>query len=90
VKHRRRRTASIYVLHESGRGGTASFLEADLKTLLPRKLNFTSSEKVIELVERTGALRNLETRQALEHGIANGRGGVFLMLSHEQYRTLAG
>jgi hypothetical protein len=39
----------------------------------------------MELAERAGALRNLECRQALEHGIDFGPGGVFLILTDEQY-----
>jgi hypothetical protein len=52
------------------------FLEQDLKTQLPRKLCFTSSVKVIEIVERGGGLSNLESRQALDHAIEIGSGGV--------------
>jgi len=37
-------------------GWHRQFLEADLKTPLPRKLQFTSSEKVVELVERIGGI----------------------------------
>jgi len=70
------------------RGWYCQFLEADLKTPLPRKLNFASSDKIVELAERAGALRNLESRQALEHGISVGRGGVFLTLTEEQYSKL--
>ena len=40
------------------------------------------------LAERAGALRNLECRQAVGHGIGVGRGGVFLILNDEQYRKL--
>ena len=61
-------------------GWYCQFLEEDLKTPLPRKLTFASSDKIMELAERAGALRNLECRQALELGIAVGRGGVFLTL----------
>ena len=31
---------------------------------------------------------NLEGRQAIEHAIENGRGGVWLELSEEQYARL--
>jgi hypothetical protein len=31
---------------------------------------------------------NLETQQALEHAIENGRGGIYLQLTEEQYRKL--
>ncbi|MDP9049203.1 MAG: hypothetical protein M3O31_00550 [Acidobacteriota bacterium] len=70
------------------RGWYCQFLEEDLKTPLPRKLTFASSDKIMELAERAGALRNLESRQALEHGIGVGRGGVFLVLTDDQYREL--
>jgi hypothetical protein len=69
-------------------GWYCQFLEEDLKTPLPRKLTLASSDRIMELAERVGALRNLESRQALEHGIGVGRGGVFLILSDEQYRKL--
>jgi hypothetical protein len=35
----------------------SQFLEADLKTPLPRRLNFVSPDKIIELVERGGGFR---------------------------------
>ena len=44
----------------------------------------------MELAERVGALRNLESRQAVEHGISVVRGGVFLTLTAEQYQKLCG
>jgi hypothetical protein len=69
-------------------GWQVQFLEADLKTPLPRKLHFTSSDKIIELVERGNGLPNLESRQALDQAIEIGRGGVFLNLTAEQYAKL--
>jgi hypothetical protein len=69
-------------------GRYCQFLEEDLKTPLPRKLTFTSSDKIMEVAERAGALRNLECRQAVEHGISVGRGGVFLALTAQQYAKL--
>src|SRR5579863_2351879 len=64
------------------------FLEEDLKTSLPRKLIFRSHQKVRELAERGGCALNLETLQALNHGLETGRGGVWLELSEEQYLKL--
>jgi hypothetical protein len=64
------------------------FLEGDLKTALPRKLTFATSEKILQLAEHAGALHNLKCRQAVEHGISAGRGGVFLSLTPEQYAKL--
>jgi hypothetical protein len=69
-------------------GWCCQFLEADLITPLPRKLTFATAEKVIQLAEHVGALKDLAARQAIEHGVEKGRGGVFLMLSPEQYAKL--
>jgi len=69
-------------------GWYCQFLEEDLKTALPRKLTFGTPDKIMELVERTGALRDLACRQAVQHGISEGRGGVWLVLTGEQYATL--
>ena len=60
------------------------FTEVDSRTPLPRKLSFTSADKVREMAERGGALSNLESRQMLEYGIQAGRGGVTLKLTGNQ------
>jgi hypothetical protein len=78
----------IYLSFIHGNGWRCQFWEDDLKTPLPRKLRFVDSAKIVELAERTGSLRNLETRQALEHGISKGRGGLFLTVTAEQYEKL--
>jgi hypothetical protein len=67
---------------------TCQFLEADLKTPLPRKFSSTDVEKVREIVRRGNGLPNLEAGTALEHGITMGRGGVWLNLTDEQYQKL--
>jgi hypothetical protein len=64
------------------------FLEQDLQTPLPLKLQFKSHEKVREMAERGGCTLNLEARQSLDHGIEIGRGGIWLELSEEQYQKL--
>jgi hypothetical protein len=69
-------------------GWQCQFLEADLKTSLPKHLHFSSPDKMIELVERGGGLRDQESRLMLDQGIAMGRGGVFLSLMDEQYAKL--
>lgn len=69
-------------------GWFCQFLEADLKTPLPKKLSFKDEEKIIELAQRGGAFSNLESRQAIDHAIAIDRGGVWLELTEEQYQKL--
>jgi hypothetical protein len=76
----------MYFMHSQG--WYCQFLEADLKTPLPRRLTFATPDKVLRLVERAGGLKDLAARQAIEHGIRMGRGGVYLMLTPEQYAKL--
>lgn len=64
------------------------FLEPDLMTPLPRKLNFKSAEKIRQLAERSCTPLNLEARQSIDHAIAIGRGGIWLELNREQYEKL--
>ena len=57
------------------RGGwEVQFLEADLKTPLPRKLTFSDPEKIRELAGRGEAWGDSESRQLLEHAIRDGPG----------------
>ena len=78
----------VYMSFMLRRGWQCQFLEEDLKTPLHRKLVFISHDKIFEIAERGGAITNLESRQAIHHGIENGRGGVWLNLTEEQYRRL--
>lgn len=64
------------------------FLEADLKTSLPRKLHFSNDDRLIEMAKRGRAIKDLADKQALEHGIANGRGTIKLHLTSQQYESL--
>jgi hypothetical protein len=81
----RRKIYMYFMLH---RGWHCQFLEADLRTPLPRTLTFATSEKILQLSEHVGALKDLAARQAIEHGIEMGRGGVYLMLTPGQYAKL--
>jgi hypothetical protein len=47
-----------------------------------------ANAKILELAEHASAFRDLACRQAIEHGISVGRGGVWLMLTGEQYGKL--
>jgi hypothetical protein len=50
---------------------------------------FADDDKIVELVKRSGGtLTNLESKQALERGIENGKGGVFLKVTPDQYNKL--
>jgi hypothetical protein len=69
-------------------GWQVQFLEADLKTALPRKLTFSDPEKIRELAKRGEAWATSEARQMLELAIEQGRGGLYLKLTAEQYSKL--
>ena len=78
----------VYMSFQDRNGWQIQFLEQDLKTPLPRKLTFASSDKIIELVQRAGGFPDQESRLMLDQGMAMGRGGVFLNLTEEQYAKL--
>jgi hypothetical protein len=75
----------VFMKHQ---GWYCQFLEADLKTSLPRKLSLEGPEKLIEMAEPGGGLSNREADQMLRYGIEMGRGGVWLSLTKEQYQKL--
>jgi hypothetical protein len=71
-------------------GWSVSFLEPDLKTSLPSRFTFQDDVKVLDLARHGGPEFNLAGRQAIEQGIAMGRGAVWLSLTREQYGKLHG
>jgi hypothetical protein len=64
------------------------FLEADLKTELPRKLTFTDPALLFQIAERGGYRLNLEGRQAIALGIENRNGSIRPELTEEKYQKL--
>ena len=65
-----------------------TFLEQDLKVALPGVFVFQASTRVEEMARRGGADWTIADRQAIEHGISQGRGGVWLNLTPTQYEKL--
>ena len=86
--HRQDQTHRVYMSFQDRHGWQCQFLEADLQTPFPKRLHFSSSEKLVELVERAGGFTDQEARLMLAQGIAMGRGGIFLRLNEEQYNKL--
>lgn len=80
----------VYMFFQMQSGWHCQFLEADLKTPIPKQVNLLSQEKLFEIAERGGFDLNLEGRQAIQRAIEMGRGGIWLDLSEEQYRKLTG
>lgn len=69
-------------------GWHRQFLEPDLKMPLPRRVILDDKQKLFEMAERGGCKFDLEARQAINHAIEIGRGGVWLELTEEQYQRL--
>jgi len=80
----------VYMSFQSHSSWICQFLEEDLRTPLPRKLSLLSIDRLFEIAERGRRDLTTEDRQALQHGIEIGRGGVWLELTEEQYRKLKG
>ena len=78
----------VYMFFMLRQGWHCQFLEEDLKTPLPRKVNVNDPAKLFEIAERGGYRLNLEGRQAIDHAIENGRGAIWLELTPEQYAKL--
>jgi len=76
----------VYMRFEWLAGWRVTFLDGD--KVLPRTLLFQSEEKLTEMAERGGAMKNLADRQGLEHAIRLGRGGLYIELSYLQFTTL--
>ncbi|MBN9616248.1 MAG: hypothetical protein BGO25_18115 [Acidobacteriales bacterium 59-55] len=53
-----------------------------------RTLQFQDEGKLLEMVRRGGGLANLEAKQSIERAISDGKGGVFLRLTPEQFAKL--
>jgi len=78
----------VYVSFQCRNGWRCQFLEVDLKTSLPRKLHFASSDKIIGLVQRGGGIADQDGWLMLGQDVEKRRGGVFLNLTLEQCSKL--
>jgi hypothetical protein len=82
-------THRVYVTFTlRGDAWVCSFVETDLKTPIGRVRQFGSAHKLRELIARTPTRFDLAGKQALEHAIQGGRGGLYLHLTDEQYKAL--
>jgi hypothetical protein len=81
-------TRRVYMHFMHGKDWYCQFLEADLKTSLPRKVRFQDKDQLIAFARRGGCDRNLVVQQPFEHDLSIGRGGIWLELTEAQYRRL--
>jgi hypothetical protein len=70
------------------KGWLCQFLEADLKTALPRKVTVRDAKKLFEMAERGGVHLNPAGRYSIQKAVEKGRGGTWLELTEEQYAKL--
>jgi hypothetical protein len=87
AQQRTRHSVYMYFMNVSG-GWFCQFLEPDLKTSLARELTFSSPDKIREMWERFGSKKGQVDNQALEYAINQGRGSIWLSLTHDQYSKL--
>jgi hypothetical protein len=80
----------VYMSIQTQNGWKCQFLEEDLKSPIPVRLNLIREDKLFETAERGGYQLILEGRQAMQRAIDTGRGGIWLDLTEEQYRKLKG
>lgn len=78
----------VYMAFERRADWHVTFTEEGHGKLLSRPLRYSDPAKIVELARRGGHPMNLEGRQALDLGISNGRGGVTLKLTPEQFKKL--
>jgi hypothetical protein len=78
----------IYMRFMLTRGWLCQFLEADLKTPLPRKVTVRDQDKLFEMADRGGFDLSPAGRHTIQKAINDGRGGIGLELSDEQYAKL--
>jgi hypothetical protein len=78
----------VYMQFILTRGWFCQFLEADLKTRLPRKVTVRDQKKLFQMAERGGFQLNPAGRHVIQKAIDDGRGGIWLELSEEQYAKL--
>jgi hypothetical protein len=79
----------VYLTFTRGRGWLCEFVEESNRATI-RRVTVASPEKVREMATKGGALSDLASKQALEHGIESGRGGVTLKLTADQLASLKG
>ncbi|MGI4755398.1 MAG: hypothetical protein ACRYGF_00945 [Janthinobacterium lividum] len=72
------------------KGWVVNFIEDGLTKAVCRPKCFASADKIRAMAERAGALKTLEDQRALDYGIENGRGGLYLVLNRDQYQKLKG
>lgn len=78
----------VYMMFRHREGWCCEFLESDLKTLLPRKLQLADADQILAMATQSGCRVDNEQKRAFDYAIRTGRGGLWLKLDDEQYQRL--
>jgi len=78
----------VYMKFTLTQGWFCQFLEADLKTVLPRKVTVRDQKKLFEMAERGGFHLSPAGHYSILKAVDEGRRGIWLELSGEQYAKL--
>jgi hypothetical protein len=78
----------VYMHFMFRKGWFCQFLEEDLKTPLPRTIQFTDDKEIWEMAKRGCFTLNISGRQELQEKMRKGSGSVWLELTPEQYAKL--
>lgn len=62
------------------------FIEPYLQTALPRKAILRDAMKLCQFVDRAREFKDSAARKAFEAAIKDGKGGIYLELTDDQYR----
>jgi hypothetical protein len=66
---------------------TVQLMTEDLRGSLGRLRGFATHDKLLEMISRTPTRLDLAAKNSLENAIKNGRGGLFLDITAEQYEA---
>ena len=79
----------VYMAFRMTRGGWhVEFMTDGFRSKLPKTLHFVDQAKLFELADRGQADTSLAAKQGLAYGIREGKGGVYLNLTDEQFNKL--
>jgi hypothetical protein len=81
-------TIPVYMSFFQSKGWQVSFLHKDMRTTAAPPRTFSSPQKILDLARRGGGLPDLAAKQSLTSAIENGRGGLDLNLTPEQFEKL--
>ena len=81
-------TRRVYFSFFQSNGWVIKFSPPSLDRVIGRCRKIATADAIRAMILRTPTQMDLASRQALEAALQNGRGGLFLELTPEQYRKI--